>query len=122
MSSPHHRDAGGYHGRGVAVALVSCVVFATIVGAYVTSLRLLTRLNGTVEPNSSDGLYFGLHGAALLVAAVAGFSIGAYFRELGFAFATLFIAAILVVMMAAQVASFELACAGHNDIIRHWQC
>jgi len=25
-------------------------------------------------------------------------------------------------MLGAQMASYELACEGHNDLVRHWQC
>ena len=80
------------------------------------------RLEPSADADVVDGRYFGIHGVTLLVAGLVGFVIGTYFRGKSFAFATLFIAAITVVMMAAQVASFELACAGHNDVIRHWHC
>jgi hypothetical protein len=25
-------------------------------------------------------------------------------------------------MVGAQLTTYELACRGHNDILRHWQC
>jgi hypothetical protein len=114
-------DRGRYNGGTVTVAAFTCLAFVTLAAAYATALRLLVRM-GDAEAIGNDDYYFAIHGLALVVACVMGFAIGTYARSMGFAFATLFVAAMLVVMMGAQVASFELACAGHNEIIRRWSC
>jgi hypothetical protein len=101
---------------------VTCLVFLTVAAGYATGLRLMVRLDPAADSEAVDGRYFGIHGITLVVAGLAGFALGTYFRRMGFAFATLFLTAIVIVMIAAQVASFELACAGHNDVIRHWHC
>jgi len=116
-SPPDRRQIGA-----PVVTIVTCLALITVAGGYATGLRLLVRLDPAAEAEAVDGRYFGIHGIALVAAGVVGFAVGTYFRRMGFAFATLFITAIVIVMIAAQVASFELACAGHNDVIRHWHC
>jgi hypothetical protein len=58
----------------------------------------------------------------LLGAAVLGFVAGKWFNGLGIAFATLFVLVLGICMVTVQMASYELACHGHNDLVRHWQC
>ncbi len=94
----------------------------TVLAAYLTALRLAVETVPTSGGNRNDGLYFGLHGLALAVAVIAGGVVGYLNGRRAFAIAILFLAVMLVWMFAAQFVSFEMACSGHNDIIRHWQC
>ncbi len=97
---------------------ITGLALATILAAYLTALRLAVE----TAPNRNDGLYFGLHGLALSLAIIAGGVVGYLNGRRAFAIAVLFLAVMLIWMFAAQYASFEMACSGHNDIIRHWQC
>lgn len=110
------------HGPGWLVAICTVAAFATVFFAYLTGLRLAIEPTDGIEPNATDGIYFGIHGASLVLSVILGFALGSYFRALGFAFAVLFLALMVMSMAGAQVATFELACRGHNDIIRHWRC
>lgn len=95
----------------------------TITGAYLTLLRLAIDTSNAGDPtNDADRVYFGVHGAILALSLVLGGILGYVQARRAFAIAVLFLAVILVTMFAAQLVTFELACAGHNDIIRHWQC
>jgi hypothetical protein len=101
---------------------ITVLVLLTVVGAYLTSLRLVLETSPAATPNEHDTIYFGLHGAALMVATITGGIVGFLQGRRAFAISILFLAVILVTMFAAQLITFELACSGHNDIIRHWQC
>lgn len=94
----------------------------TIYGAYLTALRLAVEVVPGSGPNQRDGIYFGIHGLALLAAILAGGVLGWFHGRIVFGFAVLFLSVMIVGMIAAQLISFELACAGHNDLIRHWRC
>jgi hypothetical protein len=41
---------------------------------------------------------------------------------MGVALGLLFVVVLSVSMVGAQMGSYELACQGHNDVIRHWTC
>jgi hypothetical protein len=102
--------------------LITVLVLVTLLGAYLTALRLVVVADPATTPNEGDSLYFGLHGIALVVAVVGGGVVGYLQGRHSFAIAVLYLSVMLVAMFAAQLVSFELACSGHNDIIRHWQC
>ncbi len=82
----------------------------------------VSRLHEKSDANRRDAVYLAIHGTLLLVAATGGFALGRWLSGLGLAYAMLFVAVLLVVMIAAQAGSYELACNGHNDLIRHWTC
>jgi hypothetical protein len=107
-------------------ATVTISILLVLTSLYVLSLHLGLDWAGDVSGEDSkdraDAIYFGLHGIWLVVAAALGGTLGVWFRRTLFGFGALFLTWMLVVMVSAQVASFELACRGHNDIIRHWEC
>jgi len=106
-------------------ALVATGLAAVLIASYVLALRLTmdeTRLDATTTANDRDRLLAIIHGATLLVAAVAGFLAGRWAGRSGLAYALLLLAVMIVAMLVVQLGSFELACRGHNDLVRHWQC
>lgn len=107
----------------LAVTPAVLIVLTTL---YVLSLYLSVDAiasTGTDDVTETrDAWYFGAHLAWTAVAVGLGAVLGTWFRRSGFAFAALFLAWISISMTVAQVATFQLACEGHNDIIRHWHC
>jgi hypothetical protein len=106
-------------------ALVTAGLATVLVALYVLALRLTldeTRVDGSTTANDRDRLLAAIHGGALLLTAVLGFLTGLWLRRSALGFALLLIAVVVVGMMVVQLGSFELACRGHNDIVRHWQC
>ncbi len=103
------------------VLFVLCVLLILTV-LYVVALHLAVGGNDVATPNEEDALYFGIHGAVLVLGLLVAWGIAALSRRSAMALLALFGGWFLIAMMAAQIATFELACHGHNDIIRHWQC
>jgi hypothetical protein len=100
-----------------------------LVGLAVVYLVLLRLALDSSLPNRGytqderDALYLIIHGGILVAAPLLGFLVGKFFHNLGFAFGLLFLAVIVVVMVATLIGSRELACrGGHNDLVRHWTC
>lgn len=93
--------------------------------AYVAAMHAIidvSRVQTDADAEARDTTYAVLHVSALAGSAVIGFCVGKWLNGLGFAYATLFVMVIAVFMVLAQVSSYELACQGHNDLIRHWTC
>lgn len=116
-SAPRPRRRWLFWLRAVALLIAfAAVVVVTLSALHVTSEPRVD------DPAHRDLVYFGIHGAGLLGALVLGFIVGAVLRTsaalTGFAFLVL----TLMALMAAQAGSYELACRGHNDLIRHWEC
>lgn len=110
------------HGAQVGVALVSLAFFAA---AYLSLMRATldySRLESGRTASDRDEVYFVLHTGLLAGALVAGFIVGKWLNGLGAAYATLFGVFLVAFMVLAQIGSYELACEGHNDLIRHWVC
>ncbi|MDZ7728449.1 MAG: hypothetical protein U5Q44_09840 [Dehalococcoidia bacterium] len=103
------------------VLFVLCVLLILTV-LYVVVLHVAVGGDNSAPPNEEDALYFGIHGAMLTLSLLVAWGIAALSRRSTMALLALFGGWFLVAMMAAQIATFELACHGHNDIIRHWQC
>ncbi|MCC7364966.1 MAG: hypothetical protein IT303_11400 [Dehalococcoidia bacterium] len=82
----------------------------------------LSRVDADTSASDRDAVYFALHLGLVVAAAGIGFAMGKWLNGLGFAYAVLFVTVLIVLMLAIQLGSFSLACEGHNDIIRHWQC
>jgi hypothetical protein len=80
------------------------------------------RLDQGTSASDRDNLLLAVHGAGLLLSAVVGFVLGRWLNGTGLPFAALFLVVIAFLMVGAQAAAFELACRGHNDLIRHWTC
>lgn len=109
-------------GRG----LLAIVLLALLVVGYVAAMRAtlgVSEVHSDRDAAERDTVYLVLHGGLLAIGAVAGFAAGKWINGLGVAFAVLFVVVLAVAMVAIQVASFELACAGgQNGLIRHWHC
>lgn len=107
------------------ISLVAALLFA-ILSLYIASLHLGLQFMDDVDAagaaDTNDGVYFGIHGLWIVAATVLGTVTGSWLRRSAFGFAALFVAVLVIAMVSAQIATFHLACEGHNDIIRHWQC
>ena len=105
--------------------LVSLTVLVLLGAAYVAAMYALidlSQVDTDREANDRDTAYAILHVGLLTGAAMIGFGVGKWLNGLGFAYATLFVLVLAVLMVVAQLSSYELACHGHNDLIRHWTC
>jgi len=94
---------------------------AVYLGAMRATLDLSQVRPGN-SPETRDSAYLVVHSGVVAFSLVLGFATGRFAGGLGFAYATLFAAVALVMMAAVQTASFAIACDGHNDLVRHWQC
>lgn len=105
--------------------VVTLLGLAGLLGAYFVAMHALVDFSiveNKQEASDRDLVYAYVHVGLFAAAAVVGFVAGKWFSGLGFAFATLFVVVAVLGVTAAQMASYELACHGHNDLIRHWQC
>lgn len=115
---PHSKPAG-------VQVLLAVLLAAGLMAAYVAILNTLVDLSDIENGGDADRrdlAYAYLHVGLLIAAAVGGFLLGKWLNGLGFAYATLFVIVLAVGMVGVQMASYELACHGHNDLVRHWQC
>jgi hypothetical protein len=103
---------------------MTIALFVFVASLYLVSLRVsigpLPQTPADLE--ARDNLYFAIHGFFLVVAVAGGFSLGKWINGLGFAFAVLLLALTSAFMVTVQIGSYELACRGHNELVRHWQC
>ena len=96
-----------------------------LVGLYLLLMRLsvgATHVDRDTSESDRDTIYFALHLSLLVAAGAAGFAFGRWLGGYGIAYAALLVVVLAIGMLALQLASFELACRGYNDLIRHWQC
>jgi amino acid permease len=109
-----------------AIGLAASLAFLGLAALYVAGLRYIRESSmpgAAYTADERDALYLIIHVAALLFAVLLGFTLGKLLQGRGFAWAVLFAALALVVMGATMLGSRELACgAGHNDLVRHWEC
>jgi hypothetical protein len=101
------------------------VAFAVLFGAYLTAMHMLVDVSNVEagkDASHRDLIYVYVHAGLFAAAVVLGFLAGKWFSGLGFAFATLFFIVVAFGVTLIQMSSYELACRGHNDIVRHWQC
>ncbi len=114
------------HSKPRAIQAVVVTSALVVLGtAHLALLRAtidVSHLDQRHTASERDAAYFYLHVGVLLVAAVIGFGLGKWLNGLGVAYAVLFIVALALAMVLAQLGSFALACQGHNDLIRHWTC
>jgi hypothetical protein len=102
---------------------LTLLLLVMLVVAYVGVMNALLDLSRPAhDVDRRDTAYAYVHLVMLLGAAIIGFLAGKWFNGLGLAFATLFALVLLISMLAVQLTTYELACHGHNDIVRHWQC
>lgn len=110
--------------RWLRVLLTASLV-ALVVASYLVALRLTldaSRLDADTTANDRDRLLAGIHGGVLLAAALLGSIVGRWAGRSAVGYALLLVAVVVVAMLLVQLGSFELACRGHNDLVRHWQC
>jgi hypothetical protein len=108
-----------------AQALAAIVGLVFFLALYVALMRLqidVSRLGDAGSADHRDRVYFVIHAGLIAGAAVGGFLLGKWLSGLGLAYAALFVVVVSVSMVGVQFGSFELACRGHNDLIRHWSC
>ena len=110
------------HSVQFLVSVLLLIVFAAVYVAAMNALLEVSRIESTAEAADRDNVYAALHVGLLALAAVIGFVLGKWLNGLGLAYATLFVLVLSVIMVGAQLTTYELACRGHNDLIRHWQC
>lgn len=104
-------------------ALVSMLLVVLLVALYLVALWATFQYASPSENAADrDTIYFGIHGGALLIAGLAGFAAGRWLHASGVAYCVLVVAALAVLMIAAQAGAQTLACHGHNDIVKHWTC
>jgi hypothetical protein len=106
----------------VTLAIAGLLV---LMAAYIVAMRLtvdISRIGSNGEADHRDAVYLAIHGGGLVAASVAGFALGKFLSGLGVAFSLLFLIVVGVGMVSVQVGSYQLACTGHNDLIRHWTC
>ena len=112
--------------RPVPVQVALTIAGLTLlVGIYLVAMRMsidVSRLSAKGDANHRDAVYLAIHGGMLLLATIGGFALGRWLAGLGIAYALLFVAVLSVLMVGAQLGSYEAACHGHNDVIRHWTC
>ena len=106
----------------VALTVLTLLFFATAYVVAMNAVLSVSRVTDDAGRDHRDQVYLALHGGFLLVAAIYGFTLGKWLNGLGIAFATLFLVALSASMIGVQLASYELACNGHNDVVRHWTC
>jgi hypothetical protein len=105
------------------IVLLTLLLLLMLAVAYVGVMHALVDISRPEHDiDRRDTAYTYVHLVMLLGAAIIGFLAGRWFNGLGVAFATLFVVALLVAMLTVQLTSYELACHGHNDLVRHWQC
>ena len=125
---PRFAAMQGLPGRAKPTGLIVLLTFlllALLMASYVGVMHALvemSRIESDDDAAQRDAAYAYLHVVLLIGAAAIGFVAGKWFNGLGFAFATLFVVVMVVGMLVTQMLTFELACHGHNDLVRHWQC
>lgn len=105
---------------GLTVCLL-VLLFAAYIAAMHATLSL-SKKAGAHAMDQRDLWYLVIHGSVLGAGTILGFLAGKWYSGLGIAFAVLFLAALAAGMVGIQLGTFEAACHGHNDIIRHWTC
>lgn len=105
--------------------LVALACLLLLIGVYVALMRAalpVSHLDDRTSADYRDRVYFALHTGLVVVASAVGFGVGKWLNGLGVAYAVLFVAVLMLAMLGLQLGSFELACHGHNDLVRHWTC
>lgn len=105
--------------------VLTIALLCLFVGAYIGVMYAvvdISKVANDQDANQRDQAYIFLHLVMIGGAGIIGFVVGKWFNGLGIAFATLFILVVAISMLSVQLSAFELACHGHNNIVRHWQC
>ncbi|MBE7519165.1 MAG: hypothetical protein HS107_07940 [Thermoflexaceae bacterium] len=109
-------------GVQLGVALLGLVALSAGYLALMRATLDYSRLEEGTTASDRDEIYLVLHTGMLVLALITGFAAGKWLNGMGAAYATLFAVFLAVFMVTAQVGSYELACGGQNDLIRHWAC
>jgi len=105
----------------LAAAIVALVLSAAYLGAMRFAIEY-SNPHGRHTHDERDLVYLWLHLGLLAAALIAGFALGRWLRSGGTGYAVLLLAVLATVMIAAQLGSHELACSGHDGLIRYWTC
>lgn len=112
--------------RRPAVRVLAVVlVLAILLGGYAVAMHLtvdISKLEHGRTPSQRDEIYAIIHVAVLAATLILGFALGRWLTGNGLAYAALIGSIVAVGMVLAMVGSHELACQGHNDLLRHWTC
>ena len=122
---PTVQESRRQSGSGAVIVLLTIALLFLLVAAYVGVMHAVVDVSKVAndhDANQRDRAYVFLHLVMIFGAGIIGFVMGKWFNGLGIAFATLFVIVITVGMLSVQLTSYELACHGHNDLVRHWQC
>ena len=105
--------------------VITFFALAVLLVAYLLVMHALVDrsiVENKQDASDRDLIYAYVHVGLFAGATAVGFLAGKWFSGLGFAFAALFLVATVLGVTAVQIGSYELACHGHNDLVRHWQC
>lgn len=106
-------------------ALVAFGGLLVLFAAYFAIMRAIvsvSEVESKADANYRDAVYLVVHLGLLTAAAILGFTVGKWLNGLGVAYAMLFVIVLALGMVFSQAGSYELACRGRNDVIRHWTC
>jgi hypothetical protein len=106
-------------------AAVTVCLLLLFFAAYIAAMHAtvpLSKKTDTSAMDERDLWYVLIHGCVLIAGTITGFLAGKWFSGLGIGFAVLFFVVLAAGMVGIQAATFEAACHGHNDIVRHWAC
>lgn len=104
----------------IVASIVTVVLVAY--GVVANALLVVPVSDADAVLNERDAEYFAVLGATLAAGTVSGVALAALLRRSLFGFALLFLALVFLGLVGIQAATFEMACDGRNDIVRHWQC
>ena len=106
--------------------LVIALGLLLLSGVYLVALRLTVDISMKTETPAQldhrDEVYALIHFGVMAGGLVFGFAAGKWLSGLGVAYAGLFGVTLAILMVGTQLGSQELACRGHNDLVRHWRC
>ena len=108
-----------------AHVLATAILVVLLSAAYLGAMRFAIEYSdphGHYTRDERDLVYLWLHLGVLAAALVAGFGLGRWLRSAGAGYAVLLVILLASMMVAAQLGSQELACSGHDGLIRHWTC
>jgi CDP-diglyceride synthetase len=106
----------------IALTVLTLLFFVAAYAVAMNAVVSVSRVTDDAGRDHRDQVYLALHGGFLLLAGIYGFTLGKWLNGLGVAFALLFVVGLSLSMVAVQISSYELACHGHNDLVRHWTC
>jgi hypothetical protein len=109
-------------GVHLAVAFAGPLVVLAMYGIAMHFTVGVSRVDLGRSASHRDTVYLWIHLVVLGIAVLAGFLAGRWLNGLGLAYAALFGSVIAIGMVAVMLGSHELACQGHNDLVRHWTC